>query len=93
MSTISSAILPRNSVGEKVPRTIGAALKGWWIAYMNWRLEQMAINRLHSMSDRELKDMGVSRAQIEFAVRGETAPTRYSAATTKNDGPERAQLP
>jgi uncharacterized protein YjiS (DUF1127 family) len=74
MSTILSAILPRDSVGERLPRTIGAALKGWWIAYVNWRVEQLAISRLRSMSDRELKDMGVSRAQIEFAVRGEAAP-------------------
>ena len=74
MSTILSAILPRDSVGEQLRRTIGAALKGWWIAYMNWRMERLAISRLHSMSDRELKDMGVSRAQIEFAVRGEAAP-------------------
>ena len=74
MSTILSAIPTRNSVGGKIPRTIGAALKGWWMAYVNWRLERLAISRLHSMSDRELKDMGVSRAQIEFAVRGAAAP-------------------
>jgi len=75
MSTISSAIPPRDSVGDRLPRTMGAALKGWWMAYVNWRLEQLAISRLHSMSDRELKDMGVSRAQIESAVRGEAAPS------------------
>lgn len=74
MSTILSAILPNGSVGDSRRRTIGAALKGWWMAYVNWRLEQLAISRLHSMRDRELKDMGVSRAQIEFAVRGEAAP-------------------
>ena len=47
MSTISSAILPRDSVGERLPRTIGAALKGWWIAYVNWRMERLAVSRLH----------------------------------------------
>ena len=47
MSTILSAILPRDSVGERLPQTMGAALKGWWIAYVNWRMEQMAISRLH----------------------------------------------
>ena len=44
------------------------------MTYVNWRLERLAVYRLQSMSDRELRDMGVSRAQIEFAVRGETAP-------------------
>ena len=61
---------------------------------MNWRLEQLAISRLQSMSDRELKDMGVSRAQIEFAVKGETATaTRCSSATTENHAAGKAQLP
>ena len=74
MSMISSAIPTRGSVGGRFPRTIGAGLKGWWMTYVNWRLERLAVYRLQSMSDRELRDMGVSRAQIEFAVRGETAP-------------------
>ena len=74
MSTISSAILPAGSASDARRGTIGAALKGWWMAYVNWRMERLAVYRLQSMSDRELKDMGVSRAQIEFAVRGETAP-------------------
>jgi uncharacterized protein YjiS (DUF1127 family) len=73
MSTISTTVLPHNAVNETRLGVIGTALKGLWIAYMNWRVEHMAINRLRSMSDRELKDIGVSRAQIEFAVRGETA--------------------
>jgi uncharacterized protein YjiS (DUF1127 family) len=74
MSTILSAILPNGSVSDTRRRTIGAVLKGWWMTYVNWRVEQLAISRLRSMSDRELKDIGVSRPQIEFAVRGEAAP-------------------
>jgi uncharacterized protein YjiS (DUF1127 family) len=37
---------------------------------MDWRLQQMTVNRLRYMSDRELKDIGLCRSQIEFAVRG-----------------------
>ena len=46
MSTISSAIPTRDSVGDRFPRTIGAALKGWWMAYVNWRMERLAYARL-----------------------------------------------
>jgi uncharacterized protein YjiS (DUF1127 family) len=74
MSMISTTTLPHRVADDTRLRAIGAALKGWWTAYVNWRLEQLAINRLHSMSDRELKDMGVSRGQIEYAVRGEAVP-------------------
>ena len=68
MSTISNAILPPNSVNDTLLKSIGRTLVRWWVAYINWRLRQLAIHRLNGMSDRELKDMGVYRSQIEFAV-------------------------
>jgi uncharacterized protein YjiS (DUF1127 family) len=34
------------------------------------RLEKLAIRQLKAMSDRQLKDIGIVRSQIEFAVRG-----------------------
>ncbi len=33
-------------------------LKRWRSAYRTWRLEQVAINQLSSLSDRQLKDIG-----------------------------------
>jgi len=35
-----------------------ASVKCWWVAYRTWRIEQAAIDRLCSMSDRTLKDIG-----------------------------------
>jgi uncharacterized protein YjiS (DUF1127 family) len=46
-----------------------AVLKRWWSAYMIRRMETAAIERLRSMSDRELKDIGLTRAGIVPAVR------------------------
>jgi uncharacterized protein YjiS (DUF1127 family) len=46
-----------------------AVLKRWWSAYMIRRMEAVAIDRLSSMSDRELKDIGLTRAGIVPAVR------------------------
>lgn len=51
-------------------------LKRWWKAYMTWRIEQVAIAQLWSMSDRELKDIGLTRSEITGAVRGEAARDR-----------------
>ena len=48
------------------------------MAYMKWRLDALAISQLQSMGDRELRDMGVSRAQIEFAVRGDGSDPRFT---------------
>jgi uncharacterized protein YjiS (DUF1127 family) len=41
----------------------------------------MAIGRLGRMSDRQLKDIGLSRAQIERAARGE--PVRHPLLQTR----------
>jgi uncharacterized protein YjiS (DUF1127 family) len=35
-------------------------------------MERLAIERLMTMSDRQLKDIGVAPSEIEFAVRGTT---------------------
>lgn len=75
MSTISNAAAVQpDPVAGTFLRGLGRVLKGWWVAYMNWRLQQLAISRLRSMSDRDLKDIGISRAQIEFAARSDAAP-------------------
>ena len=55
-----------------------AALKRWWMAYLTWRVEQAAIAQLHMMSDRELKDIGLTRSQIMGAVRGEAENRLFS---------------
>jgi uncharacterized protein YjiS (DUF1127 family) len=48
-----------------------AIVKTWWLSYLSRRIERAAIIQLHGMSDRELQDIGLTRAQIEGAVRGE----------------------
>jgi uncharacterized protein YjiS (DUF1127 family) len=49
---------------------MGAAVKRWCDAYVAWRIEEAAVAQLKAMSDRELKDIGLVRSQIEIAVRG-----------------------
>ena len=48
--------------------TLAAVLKRWYVAYLNWRLRQAAIAELAVLSDRELKDIGLKRGEIENAV-------------------------
>jgi uncharacterized protein YjiS (DUF1127 family) len=76
MSTLSDAATQRAAAGAIV-EAVGGAFARWWVAYTTWRIEQWAIGRLTAMSDRELKDVGIVRSQIEFAVKGareRTAP-------------------
>jgi uncharacterized protein YjiS (DUF1127 family) len=80
MSTISSApTAPQGAAAQAWARRLGATLERWLLAYMTWRLERAAIAQLWSMSDRELKDMGLNRSGILAAVRGDTARGRTSS--------------
>jgi uncharacterized protein YjiS (DUF1127 family) len=80
MSTIFSPPAAAQRPGRH-SRTSGlaATLKRWWVAYITWRIERRAIFDLSSMTDRDLKDIGVARCEIMGAVREVTARDRASA--------------
>lgn len=46
-----------------------ATVKRWWLAYVTWRAERAAIATLSALSDRQLKDFGLTRSGIVPAVR------------------------
>jgi uncharacterized protein YjiS (DUF1127 family) len=66
MSAPSRATLPRTNDG--FPRRAGRTLQRWWLAYMDWRIRRLTLERLSFMSDRQLEDLGLSRSEIEFAI-------------------------
>ena len=77
MSTISSApAAAQGTAGHSWASGLAATLKRWWVAYITWRLEQAAIAVLYSMSDRELRDIGLTRCDIPRAVTSEMAGDR-----------------
>jgi uncharacterized protein YjiS (DUF1127 family) len=77
MRAISSAAsAPRGMAVQAWISRLVVTLERWLVAYMNWRIEQAAIAQLWSMSDRELKDIGLTRSEIIGAVRGETGCDR-----------------
>ena len=51
-------------------------MKRWWGSYVRRRKERAAASRLCSMSDHELKDIGLTRSQVMGAVTGELARDR-----------------
>jgi uncharacterized protein YjiS (DUF1127 family) len=48
---------------------LGAAKRAW-VAYMTWRIERVAIEQLSALSERQLKDIGLTRSEIAAAARG-----------------------
>ena len=62
-----------------VVRRIGAfavAFGALWRRYQRRRGERIAAARLYAMDDHMLKDIGIRRGEIEFAVSGREDPTR-----------------
>ena len=68
----ASALLHGRAV-QSVGRSVLRTFKRWSAAYTAWRIERLAIAELLSMSDRDLKDIGLNRCEILHAVRGATA--------------------
>ena len=72
LNMISSApAAAQGLVGQSPRMELVAVLKHWWVACLTRRTEQVAIAQLHSMSDRELKDIGLTRSDIAFVARGD----------------------
>jgi uncharacterized protein YjiS (DUF1127 family) len=70
MSTVSTAPASSEALTKNSWTTGSAVLKRWWVAHLTWRLQQTAIAQLKALSDRDLKDIGVRRCEIESAVKG-----------------------
>lgn len=79
MSTTFSTPAPaRRTAGQARIGGPFAILKRWWMAYLTRRIERAPIAQLSSMSDRALKDIGLTRSQIMGAVRGEPGDRPFS---------------
>jgi uncharacterized protein YjiS (DUF1127 family) len=51
-------------------------LKWWWRSYLERRTEWAPASQLWTLSDRELKDIGLTRSQIMGAATSEVARDR-----------------
>jgi uncharacterized protein YjiS (DUF1127 family) len=79
MSMTLTALVAPEARAER-SRTCGLAVRRWWAAYINWRIEHAAIAQLCAMSDCKLKDIGLTRSAISGTVRGEAACEARSQA-------------
>jgi uncharacterized protein YjiS (DUF1127 family) len=77
--SISTTVGPHEQAGGGALGALGGAVKRLLAAYIAWRLEQSAIAVLRTMSDRELKDIGLSRSDIMSAVRAKGPLRRLPA--------------
>jgi uncharacterized protein YjiS (DUF1127 family) len=67
-TTFTAPAAPQGIAGQSWARKLVTTLERWWIAYMTWRVKQAAIAALSAMTNRELKDIGLTRSEIASAV-------------------------
>jgi uncharacterized protein YjiS (DUF1127 family) len=67
-TTFGAPAAPQGMAGQSWARKLVTTLERLWIAYMTWRVERAAIAALSAMSNRELKDIGLTRSEIASAV-------------------------
>jgi uncharacterized protein YjiS (DUF1127 family) len=75
--SLSTTAERSGQVGGGTLTRFANATKRLFVAYMTWRMEQSAIAVLRSMSDQELIDIGLSRADIPGAVHREGPDDRF----------------
>lgn len=76
---LSASALLHGRAAQSVGRSVVRTFKRWRAAYTAWHREQRAMAELLSMSDRDLRDIGIDRCEILRAVRGDTARSVYDA--------------
>ena len=76
---LSASALLHVGAAESVGRSVVGAFKRWRAAYTAWHRERRAMAELLSMSDRDLRDIGIDRCEILRAVCGDTARSVYDA--------------
>jgi uncharacterized protein YjiS (DUF1127 family) len=85
MTMISTPLnVSHRKVGRSLLRRLADAMLRAWTAYMTWRLEQLAIAQLSGLSERELKDLGLTRPQIMTVARRGAVRTRASNRSFHN---------
>jgi uncharacterized protein YjiS (DUF1127 family) len=67
---LSESARLHDRAAQSAGRSVARTLKRWWAAYMAWHIERRAIAELMSMTDRDLRDIGINRCEILRAVRG-----------------------
>ena len=66
---ISTSAARQSGACELFGRMARAARHGWQL-YRAWYVQEATIAYLKTLSDRQLKDIGLTRSQIDCAVRG-----------------------
>jgi uncharacterized protein YjiS (DUF1127 family) len=68
---LSASALLHGRAAQSVGRSVLRTFKRGRAAYTAWHRERRAIAELLSMSDRDLRDIGINRCEILRAVRGD----------------------
>jgi uncharacterized protein YjiS (DUF1127 family) len=77
VSTISRApSAAQATAGQFWTAVIWTKFKAWWAARRMRQLELAAMQQLNLMSDHDLKDIGLARSEIPFAVTHDAARDR-----------------
>jgi uncharacterized protein YjiS (DUF1127 family) len=73
MSAVSDHATQLHKINTANGFWIASILRRWWQTFRDWQIEQAAAAQLYSMSDYELRDIGLKRSEIDAAVKGPLA--------------------
>ena len=70
---MSSNISTPSTLAQSAPAVQQLRRQSWLARFRAWRATRAAENELYALSDRDLRDIGLSRYDVRAAVRGTLA--------------------
>jgi uncharacterized protein YjiS (DUF1127 family) len=76
LASLQSAVRGLRNVIRAFGHRVAAGTRAGWSAYVAWRERRAAVKELVTLDDRTLRDLGLTRSEIEFVV-GRRDSARY----------------
>jgi uncharacterized protein YjiS (DUF1127 family) len=83
LASLRSGVCGARAITRALGHRAAAVASAGWSAYADWRERRAAVKELAALDDRTLRDLGLTRSEIEYVV------NRDAARSSKRQAPAR----
>jgi uncharacterized protein YjiS (DUF1127 family) len=90
LASLRSAACGARAITRALGHRAGAVASAGWSAYADWRERRAAVKELAALDDRTLRDLGLTRSEIEYVVGRRDSARWYEQQAPACQGAARA---